>query len=292
MNKLTNHEFISFLNSFKSNDEYYTTVSEISKPIYIEKGVEKKGYPLIESVNFKMFSLDEIKHDTQSFNKNFPKSTDAIFYKLDNDQLTLYLIEFKGHNLNKPNRKSKITALKRNIEYRKKQCNRKVDGSQCYTTQMITDLELVEKEYGDTIEFGLKEKPTETLFITIPSIYKEYCKKQKIEIKDIDSFLKECEIRLFVFAAVYDDFNREEKKEVKRVGQRIIIDQKPKGKNKRRSHGKYNKSRTYVRTMGDNLNQHYKKLRTAGLIDYYKIKNKHQFRTFLQEEHLKELENT
>ena len=235
MNQLTNQDFISFLESFKSNEEYFTTVSEISRPIYKDRrGIEHKGDPLIQSVDFKMFSLDEIKHDTKSFKNNFPKSTDAIFYKPDNNRLILYLIEFKGHNLNRPNRKNRITALKRNIENRKKECNRKIDGSQCYTDQMITDLKLVEKEYGDNVEFGLKEKPTDTLFLTIPVIYKEYCKNNNIEIKDIDNYLKKCEIRLFVFAAVYSD-------------------------SRRRNQGKYNKSRTYVRTMGDNLNSHFLK---------------------------------
>lgn len=279
MNQLTNQEFITFLKSFKDNDEYYTTVSEISRPIYKDRrGIEHKGNPLIESVDFKMFSLDEIKHDTKSFRKNFPKSTDALFYKINGNKLVLYLIEFKGHNLNRPNRKSKIIALKQEIEVRKKDCNMKVDGSHCYTEQMIRDLELVEKEYGDNVEFGLKEKPTDTLFMTIPSIYREYCKEKNIEIKDIDGFLKKCEIRLFVFAAVYTDFRRRQQRGHMSQGQR-------------RNNGKYNKSRTYVRTMGDNLNSHYYKLKNAGLIDFYKIKNKHQFNSFIQIEHLKELDN-
>ena len=304
MTLLTNKEFITFINSFKENSEYYTTVSEISKPIYKEDGVEKKGNPLIPSVDFKMFSLDDIKHDTQSFKNNFPKSTDALYYKLKEDELTIYLIEFKGHNLNNPNKKSKITALKRTFNDRKEKCSKKTDGSKCYTSKMIYDIELVEKEYGDTIEFGLKEKPTDTIFLTIPMIYKEYCKKNNYEIKDIEGFLRKCKKRLFIFAAEYDE-NTEDKyelipsesKKVEKKSMRVTIQQNNKKSrrntsNINKSNGKYNKSKIYVRTMGMNLNQHYDKLKKAGIVDYYKIKNKHQFQSFLRQEHLKELDNT
>lgn len=286
MNQFTNEDFKNFLNHYKKSDRYYNTIYEISK--------SDKGNPLIEIKDYYMYCLDHMKEDCKSLKDNPPKSTDAIYYNITNNELTLYLIEFKGRNLNEPNEKTVLTALKKNIELRKKECNKKKDGKACYTTQMITDLENIEDKFGDKLEIGLKEKPTESLFITIPSIYKEYCKNEKEEMKDIDTFLRNSKIKYYLFAAEYDE-EEEEESEIKRVGARIII---PQNTNKSKKKNKRNKSRDYLtgglnkdQSMGKNLNQHYSKLKKANIINHYKIKNKYQFRSFLKEEHIADIQN-
>ena len=93
MDKLSNEEFISFLESFKENKKYYDTITEIARPVY-NKG--SKGMSVFYS-QFKIFSLDDMKHDCKLFKHNFPKSTDGIYYKITKDgELVVILIEFKG----------------------------------------------------------------------------------------------------------------------------------------------------------------------------------------------------
>ena len=103
MSKLTNAEFIEFIESFNdksfNNHRYYDTITEISR--------KKSGKQdaLIEN-DFLMYSLDDIAKGSRELSSNLPKTADALYYKEDDDgNLSLYFIEFKFHNLDDPDAK-------------------------------------------------------------------------------------------------------------------------------------------------------------------------------------------
>ena len=113
MSNLQNESFKKFLKSFNEgeykNHKYYDTITEISR-----KGSGNRE-PLI--INKKeMYSLDDIAKGSKSLKGNLPKTTDALCYKEDdNGKLSLYLIEFKFHNLDKPDPKDQLSAFVDNI---------------------------------------------------------------------------------------------------------------------------------------------------------------------------------
>ena len=67
--ELTNEEFMEFLNYY---NEFYSTVSEISE--------SHTGHSLINN-KFKLFSLNDLLFNSELFNNNYPKTTDALYYK-------------------------------------------------------------------------------------------------------------------------------------------------------------------------------------------------------------------
>ena len=198
MEKLSNDEFISFLESFKNNKKYYDTITEIAKPIYNNGS---KGKSLFYS-SFKIYSLDDMKHDCKLFKHNFPKSTDGIYYKVTKDgDLAIILIEFKGIDFSVDsssfikNIKENLLALKNSDD-----CP-KIKKSPFDFDRVLNNFNFVENRYGDSVEYGLYLKIFETIYLTIPTIYKEYCKNNGLEVKDIDRFLRDHQIDNYVFVA-------------------------------------------------------------------------------------------
>ena len=253
MESLTNKEFIEFFESFKYEDEYYTSITTISSPHDTNGNIIND--PLIKYDSFKMYSLDEIKHDTKLFNSKYPKSVDAIHFKEREDgKFVLYLIEFKGTNLDTHGLQN-LRALNLEIQNRMKECNTRKDSGECFSENMVRDLKTIEKYFLDSIETDVNEKPTEALFLTIPTIYKEYCNKNNKELKDIDEFLRNCEKRLFVFVGRTD---------------------------KRHA----NSSRNRLESRGTKIRQHYDKLKNISIINHYEILSKGEFEAFLINEGL------
>ena len=82
MSKVTNAEFIEFIESFNdksfNNHRYYDTITEISR--------KKSGKQdaLIEN-DFLMYSLDDIAKGSRELSSNLPKTADALYYKEDDD---------------------------------------------------------------------------------------------------------------------------------------------------------------------------------------------------------------
>ena len=85
--------FVDFLKSFP---EYYKKAHVIAEN---SKGVSI--LPMDGGKNeFKMYSLDEICQSCEIFREDHllitPKTTDALWYKKENDNFFIFLIEFKG----------------------------------------------------------------------------------------------------------------------------------------------------------------------------------------------------
>ncbi len=183
MESLTNKEFINFI---KSHEDFYEDITEISK--------NKYGKSLIEN-DFKMYSLDEMCWDCELLEKDTPKTTDALFYKESLDgKLTLYIIEFKFHNFNKPNARDMLEIMAKDVK-----------KSDCASDKFKNNFRKIKNYYGDEVEFSLILKPIESLSVVIPALYEQYCIDNDIIQKDIRTFLDNVEKKLIVFISHYDE---------------------------------------------------------------------------------------
>ena len=113
MDQLTNEDFIEFLDSLK--EDYFCSVTEISKA---KSGSRR---PLIWN-NHKMFSFDDMCKKYELIRNHLPKTMDAIEFKIDgNNELTLYLIEFKNFNMVGSNSTySQIEAMYKSLKKKNK----------------------------------------------------------------------------------------------------------------------------------------------------------------------------
>ena len=189
MEALTNKEFISFI---KSHEKFYENITEISMSDF--------GKPLIEN-DFKMYSLDEMCWNCELLEEYTPKTTDALWFKESLDgKLTLYIIEFKFHNFNKPNAKDMLKIMDRNVM-----------NSDCASDKFKNNFRKIKNYYGDEVEFSLILKPIESLSIVIPTLYEQYCIDNDLPVKDIRTFLDNVEKKLIVFISHYDEKRKHNK---------------------------------------------------------------------------------
>lgn len=183
MEDLTNKEFKDFI---KSHEKFYKDITEISMSDF--------GESLIEN-EFKMYSLDEMCWDCELLEENTPKTTDALWFKESLDgKFTLYIIEFKFHNFNKPNAKDMLKIMAN-----------KVKESDCASEKFKNDFRKIKNYYGDEVEFSLILKPIESLSVVIPTLYEQYCIDNDLPQKDIRTFLDNIEKKLIVFISHYDE---------------------------------------------------------------------------------------
>ena len=189
MDVLTNKEFINFI---KSHEKFYEDITEISK--------NNSGKPLIEN-DFKMYSLDEMCWDCELLEGYTPKTTDALFFKESLDgKFTLYIIEFKFHNFNKPNAKHMLKIMHNNVK-----------KSDCASDKFKNNFRKIKNYYGDKVEFSLILKPIESLSVVIPALYEQYCIDNDIPQKDIRTFLDNVKKKLIVFISHYDEKRKHNK---------------------------------------------------------------------------------
>ena len=189
MEDLTNKEFKDFI---KSHEKFYKDITEISMSDF--------GESLIEN-EFKMYSLDEMCWDCELLEENTPKTTDALWFKESLDgKFTLYIIEFKFHNFNKPNAKDMLKIMAN-----------KVKESDCASEKFKNDFRKIKNYYGDEVEFSLILKPIESLSVVIPTLYEQYCIDNDLPQKDIRTFLDNIEKKLIVFISHYDDKKKHNK---------------------------------------------------------------------------------
>ena len=189
MENLTNKEFKDFI---KSHEKFYKDITEISMSDF--------GESLIEN-DFKMYSLDEMCWDCELLEENTPKTTDALWFKESLDgKITLYIIEFKFHNFNKPNAKDMLKYMAN-----------KVKESDCASEKFKNNFRKIKNYYGDEVEFSLILKPIESLSVVIPTLYEQYCIDNDIPQKDIRTFLDNIEKKLIVFISHYDEKRKHNK---------------------------------------------------------------------------------
>ena len=192
MEEFTNEDFIKFIESYKDGsfvDEYnkehkfYDTITELSR------SDTKQADSLIKNSE-EMYGLDWIVKASNKFDCITPKSTDALFFKEDNDgNLALHIIEFKF--IGKKSHWNKINYLWRDIRSRLpcEGCDFDID-EECFDDFFVRDFKKIKKNFKDPIDVSLQLKPYEVIFITLPKLYEEYCEMNpNIIKKDIIGYL-------------------------------------------------------------------------------------------------------
>lgn len=199
MSESPNDKFKNFLKSFDElkhkNHWCFDSITEISRKDSGDRA------PLIHCRK-KMYSLDDIKDQSDILKDNRPRTADALWYREDGDNLILYLIEFKFHNLDDPDPKETLVDFVEKIYDDRKHYK-------CLGEDEKAKLYKVKQYYGDDVNHALVLKPLESIKVVIPKLYEEYCNENPdVERMDIETYLNNIEKRYFVFVSTY---TREEK---------------------------------------------------------------------------------
>ena len=250
MSSSSNEKFKKFLESFEKlthkDRNCFDTITEISRK---ESG---RREPLIHC-HKKMYSLDDIKDQSKILKDNRPKTTDALYYKEEDDVLSLYLIEFKFHNLDDPDPKHTLNDFVKKIYDRKKY--------KCLSEDERFKLYKINQYYGDDVNHALILKPLESLKVVIPKLYEEYCKENPdVEVMDIEEYLDNIEKKYFVFVSTYTQ------------------ERKLNNENERQE------------SRATKLEEHLDRLKDGKIIDHYEIWPRCDFEYFLVIEQLVKVE--
>ncbi|MBQ2665590.1 hypothetical protein [Methanobrevibacter sp.] len=188
-------QFVKFLESFP---QFYKKAYEIAENA---KGISI--LPMEGGKNeFKMYALDDICHSCNIFKDGnlmiTPKTTDAIWYKKENNNFFIFLIEFKGDLLCRNSSKCTLVEVVDNLK--NKNFNEEIEHE-------IFLLDKVLSKYSDRMLNGLAAKPLETVTIALPLIYEEYYEKNKdtVEYLDIRNFLKNSRI-VYRVVSISEDY--------------------------------------------------------------------------------------
>lgn len=250
MENLSNEEFIEFLESFR--DDYFMPVTEISR------AKTGKRYPLIYN-DYLMFSLDDMCRKYELMRNNLPKTMDAIDYKITGDKLTLYLIEFKNFSIEGTDSTyQQVEAIHRQLVKKNNQTIDYYSDEKIISDNLLRNFETVKSHFVDSIEFDLRMKPLETIFVALPWLYDEYCKNEGNDQKDFKKFLQNIDIRIIVFI------------------------------NRYAPHKNISADRLSAHKIDNAIKSQYKRLSLAGIIadDDERILAKDQFTYFLKKENL------
>lgn len=204
-------KFSDFLDFYKQ--DYRKTSHEISMPKPTDSGWYEEGEelaPLVES-DFLMLDFDSMCDDANFYPKrpkkflNEPSTVDALYYRIvAEDKMEFFLVEFKSFYFDwnsTGDYNSSVDKIFRNLIY----CNINDD-----LITGINRLNSIKNIFGSTIEFSLRLKPYESLFVVLPKIYEEYCGIKNIPFDDridlYDFFKSElCDIKLIVVGKKTDN---------------------------------------------------------------------------------------
>lgn len=192
MEKLTDVDFRKFIEYYKDKtyeDEYHQIHKCHDSITELSKSDTYQADPLIIHSQ-EMYGLDWIVKSSKKLSKKPPKSTDALFFREDeNGNPSLHIIEFKF--LGKKSYRDKINILWSDIR-RKLPCDDCDidDDEECFDDFFVSDFKLIKKNFKDPIEVSLQLKPYEVIYITLPMLYEEYCSENPdVDKKDINSYL-------------------------------------------------------------------------------------------------------
>lgn len=274
MEKLTNDEFINFLESY---GDFLIPVSEMTK--------SHTGISLIED-DLKLYSLDDIVFSNfKNLNNNLPRPTDTFYIINKNGKMELYLMEFKFMNLEDS---TKDMAKLLFNQYKREYSENKSFNEELFNSFMeviefefefadIEDYEVIARQLFDRfkIEFDKNQtfndnhfryyqkifnsyengnliniifKVIETLNIIIPELYEKYCIDNNIPIKDIREYLRNIDKR-FVLVMGDDGSNMQ---------------------------------RIRVQSKGHYLNNQLKRLVRGKIIDDFQIITNYEFKHFIE----------
>ena len=208
-------KFSKFLDYYKP--KYCKTSSEISIPKPDDSGIyeeDEELIPLVKS-DFIMLDFDSICDDANFYPKrpkkflNEPSTVDALYYRIiDENKIEFFLVEFKSFYFDwnsAGDYKSSVDKIFKNIIY----CD--------INDELITGinrLNSIKNIFGSTIEFSLRLKPYESLFVVLPKIYEEYCSSnsipmnERIELYDFFFFFL-CDIKLIIVGKKTDNTTKD-----------------------------------------------------------------------------------
>lgn len=183
-----NMDFVELLKFYKDNDNFPAQVrksfdkfSEVSKSDD-DEGESKDSLIIDDNCIFDLDNMCWNSHlkDNGSVKGNRPSSVDGLYFVNGR----LYLIEFKG-----------TYNYTLNFEEIMDKCIEKVDDE-----ALAGALESIKNRYDDEILCNLKIKPSDSLFLTLPKIYRYYCEKTSLEYnkEEFLSWLLKVRKRLYV----------------------------------------------------------------------------------------------
>lgn len=189
MMEFTNHDFKEFMESFKNgtfreNNEihkFYDSLTELSR-----SDTEYADALIFHSQE--MYGLDWIVKGSKRLNRSPPKTTDALYFRIDdNGNMKLHIIEFKFIGFK--SHKIKFNNLCKELCCKLSCDGRYLDDDECLNRYFLKDLNLIKENFKDPIDVSFQLKPYEAIFITLPELYKEYCEERHLEEKDIKTYL-------------------------------------------------------------------------------------------------------
>lgn len=196
-------KFAEFLDHYKQN--YARPSCDISLP---HPQNNQTGTPLVSS-NYVMLDFDEMCRNANFYPKrsrtdiNRPSTTDAIYYRIPNENnIELSLVEFKSFTFTWEHKRYYNSAVNK-VKRRLNQCGQTADSQ-----KGLDMLENIKDKLGNSIEFSLKLKPYDSLFVVLPKLYEEYCDEESIpesERIDLYDLFKSnlCTIKLFIVGKRY-----------------------------------------------------------------------------------------
>lgn len=205
-------KFSDFLDYFR--EDYGRPSSEISMPKPDENDLtDELLIPLVTS-DYIMLDFDSMCKDANFYPKknkrecNRPSTIDALYYRfLNEDKLELSLVEFKSFDFSWDKDRDYNASLNKVLNKLKEI---ELDD---YTQKGVDRLNSIRDIYDNTIEFSLRLKPYESLFVVLPKLYDEYCQKKNIPLDekiDLYTLFKgdSCIIKLFIVGKRNNDLNK------------------------------------------------------------------------------------
>ena len=199
----TNKDFIDLLNFYKDQKNFpnnarksFDKFSEVSKS---DDNEDEFKDPLIIDDNC-IFDLDNMCFNSHlkengHVKSNRPSSVDGIYFVNGK----LYLIEFKGTF-------NRTLVLEEIMD----KCIEQIDDK-----DLINDLNHIKNRYDDEILSHLKIKPSDSLFLTLPHIYKYYCEKIGKEYNKVEFLSWLLNVKKILYVVFLNDEYASEKEESK-----------------------------------------------------------------------------
>ena len=190
-------DFINLLEYYRNQDNFHKK-SKI--PFDNLDNISKSGDDnhFIENRDIFMFNFDNLcfnanlRNNGKPINKSLPATCDALCF--DDKKCILYFFEFKNLPLNSIDYKYELKSI---IETLESEYN--IDK------QIILGLNRIYGRFEDEIICKLKTKTNDSLFFSLPLIYRKYCEKFDLDFnkysKDFILWLLNSENKfIFVFA--------------------------------------------------------------------------------------------
>ena len=154
MKEFTNQDFKEFMESFKKgsfkeNNEthkFHDSLTELSR-----SDTEDADALIFHSQ--KMYGLDWIVKGSKRLNKRPPKTTDALYFRLDcTGNMKLHIIEFKF--ISYKSYKSKFNNLCNEICCKLSCDDRYLDDDECLNRYFLKDLKSIKNNFKDPIDIS------------------------------------------------------------------------------------------------------------------------------------------